>query len=292
MTERKALVVEAVRTAAHMLCARWCKKAILIYQEVVKHIEPFLNHPDQKRMPENMYFEFNNVSYAYGETKALRSLSFSASKGQIVGLIGENGAGKSTAIKNIVRFIKPDKGIILLDGMDIQTIKIETYPVSYIPDVPVFYEELSLLEHLQFMKSLFPDNNTSVDDLVSLFDMQEHKYKIPSALSMGTRKKLSISMALLRDFDMLIADEPFTGLDPSQISVLKRALLNLKNSGKLILLSSHLLDVVESICDRYVILKKGSLLADGTKKELLLREGFPETASMETLYLRLAKQYE
>lgn len=135
-----------------------------------------------------MYFEFNNVSYAYGETKALRSLSFSASKGQIVGLIGENGAGKSTAIKNIVRFIKPDKGIILLDGMDIQTIKIETYPVSYIPDVPVFYEELSLLEHLQFMKSLFPDNNTSVDDLVFLFDMQEHKYKIPSALSMGTRK--------------------------------------------------------------------------------------------------------
>ena len=91
---------------------------------------------------------------------------------------------------------------------------------------------------------------------------------------------------------MLILDEPTVGLDPSQISVLKRALLNLKNSGKLILLSSHLLDVVENICDRYVILKKGSLLADGTKKELLLREGLPETASMETLYLRLAKQYE
>ena len=197
-----------------------------------------------------MFFEFNDISYSYGQSIALDSLSFFAPRGEIVGLIGENGAGKTTAVKTIVRFIKPEHGTISINGTDIQKIKLEQYPVSYIPDTPVFYEELSLLEHLQFVKALFPDIPVSIEDTIVRFDLQEHCNKVPAALSKGTQQKLSIAMALLRSFDILVADEPFTGLDPTQIAVLKDCLLEVKQAGKLVLLSSHLLSVVENICDR------------------------------------------
>ena len=199
-----------------------------------------------------MFFEFNDISYSYGQSIALDSLSFFAPRGEIVGLIGENGAGKTTAVKTIVRFIKPEHGTISINGTDIQKIKLEQYPVSYIPDTPVFYEELSLLEHLQFVKALFPDIPVSIEDTIVRFDLQEHCNKVPAALSKGTQQKLSIAMALLRSFDILVADEPFTGLDPTQIAVLKDCLLEVKQAGKLVLLSSHLLSVVENICDLVV----------------------------------------
>lgn len=194
-----------------------------------------------------MFFEFNDISYSYGQSIALDSLSFFAPRGEIVGLIGENGAGKTTAVKTIVRFIKPEHGTISINGTDIQKIKLEQYPVSYIPDTPVFYEELSLLEHLQFVKALFPDIPVSIEDTIVRFDLQEHCNKVPAALSKGTQQKLSIAMALLRSFDILVADEPFTGLDPTQIAVLKDCLLEVKQAGKLVLLSSHLLSVVENM---------------------------------------------
>ncbi len=237
------------------------------------------------------FFECENISYSYGDVKALEHLSFFASRGEIVGLIGENGAGKTTIIKNIVRFLKPDQGVIRLDGIDVQQIRPEMYPVSYIPDVPVFYEELSLLEHLQFIKSIFPENRASIEELLTRFDMREHLNKVPSALSRGTQQKLSIAMSLLRRFEMLVADEPFTGLDPSQISVLKNTLLEVKKDGKLVLLSSHLLDVVENICDRYVIIKSGTLLAEGTREVLLAKENLAQDSSMETIYLNLVNHH-
>ena len=152
-----------------------------------------------------MFFEFNDISYSYGQSIALDSLSFFAPRGEIVGLIGENGAGKTTAVKTIVRFIKPEHGTISINGTDIQKIKLEQYPVSYIPDTPVFYEELSLLEHLQFVKALFPDIPVSIEDTIVRFDLQEHCNKVPAALSKGTQQKLSIAMALLRSFDILVA---------------------------------------------------------------------------------------
>ena len=101
-----------------------------------------------------MDFEVRQVYYSYGKTVALDGLSFSANRGQIVGLIGENGAGKSTVIKSIYRFLPPDKGMILWDGKDIFSLRPDTYPISYIPDTPVFYEELSLLEHLHFIVAI------------------------------------------------------------------------------------------------------------------------------------------
>ena len=137
-----------------------------------------------------MDFEVRQVYYSYGKTVALDGLSFSANRGQIVGLIGENGAGKSTVIKSIYRFLPPDKGMILWDGKDIFSLRPDTYPISYIPDTPVFYEELSLLEHLHFTKAVYPQSGASETELLERLDMREHQNKIPSALSKGTRQML------------------------------------------------------------------------------------------------------
>lgn len=239
-----------------------------------------------------MDFEVKQVFYSYGKTLALDGISFSASRGQIVGLVGENGAGKSTIINNIYRFLKPDRGFITLDGRDIFSYPIENYPVSYIPDVPVFYEELSLLEHLYFTKAIYPRGSISIDELLEKLDMKEHLNKIPAALSKGTRQKLMVAMALMREYDLLIADEPFSGLDPKQIASLKALLIEQKQNGKIVLLSSHLLDVTENICDQYVVLKNGKCLLSGTKEDLLLATHLPAGSTMEAIYLGLVEQDE
>lgn len=235
---------------------------------------------------------FENVSYSYKEVQALDSVSFYAESGEIVGLIGENGAGKSTAIKIAVRYLSPADGHVFLDDKNIFDIRLDCYPISYIPDVPVFYEELSLLEHLQFTKAMFPSNDISMDEILNQFELREHINKVPSALSKGTRQKLIIAMAIMRSYDVLIADELFSGLDPKQIAVLKDLLLLQKKAGKAVILSSHLLDVVENICDRYVIMKKGKIIASGTQAELMEKADLPLDSTMEQLYLNLVSAYE
>ena len=239
-----------------------------------------------------MDFEVKQVFFSYGDVLALNGISFSANRGQIVGLVGENGAGKSTIIKNIYRYLTPDIGTITLDGKDIFTYRSGAYPVSYIPDVPVFYEELSLLEHLHFIKAIYPQGGVSIDEMIERLDMKEHQNKIPAALSKGTRQKLMIAMALLREFELLIADEPFSGLDPKQIATLKALLTEQKEKGKIILLSSHLLDVTENICDQYVVIKNGRCLLSGSKQELLSATQLPEKSTMEAVYLKLVEQDE
>lgn len=234
-----------------------------------------------------MFLKFNNVSFAYGEYHALRNLTFSCESGEIVGLVGENGAGKSTTIKNIVRYLKPRSGEILINGKNIADIK-DDYPVSYIPDTPVFYDELSLYEHLLFLKTVYPNNPVTVEELLDRLELRPYLNKLPFSLSKGTRQKLMIGIALLREYDILIADEPFSGLDPKQIKLLKKTFLQQKEKGKLVIVSSHLLDVVENICDRFVILKQGQLEASGTKADLVQMSGLPDHGgSMEDIYMRL-----
>ena len=239
-----------------------------------------------------MDFEVKQVFFSYGDVLALNGISFSANRGQIVGLVGENGAGKSTIIKNIYRYLTPDSGTITLDGKDIFAYPSGDYPVSYIPDVPVFYEELSLLEHLHFIKAIYPQGGVSIDEMIERLDMKEHQNKIPAALSKGTRQKLMIAMALMREFELIIADEPFSGLDPKQIATLKALLLEQKEKGKIVLLSSHLLDVTENICDQYVVIKNGKRLLSGSKQELLSATQLSEDSTMEAVYLKLVEQDE
>ena len=171
--------------------------------------------------------------------------------------------------------------------MDISNIKNEDFPVSYIPDTPVFYEELTLLEHLHFLKALYPDNKLSVDEIIDKLELPDHLHKVPSALSRGTKQKLMIALALLRCYELLIADEPFIGLDPRQIRIFRQILEECRQEQKAVLLSTHLLDMVDGICDRYIMLHRGNLIAIGTKQDIIQRHALDPGSTLEQIYLIL-----
>jgi len=238
-----------------------------------------------------MVLKIENVSYSYGQIKALDGVSFEGNAGEIVGVIGSNGAGKTTLIKTIIQYLSPGSGNIYFNGTNINSFTNDTFPISYIPDAPVFYEELSVEEHLHFVKTLYPDNEINPIDLMKQLELSEHKIKIPSALSKGTKQKLSIALALLRSYNILLADEPFTGLDPKQISELKDIFIQNKQNHKLVLLSTHLLDLAEGLCDKYILIHKGIILAKGTKENLAITASLPNYSSLEGIYLKLVSDY-
>jgi ABC-2 type transport system ATP-binding protein len=229
--------------------------------------------------------EFRNVTYAYKNTTALDALSFQIPSNSIVGLIGANGAGKTTSIHHIIRYLHPDNGEILYSGRDIYKLSSNMYPVAYIPDVPVFYEELTVQEHLSFIGAMYKTEE-KISGLVHAFELQNHLEKVPASLSKGTRQKLSIACAFLRDSLIILADEPFAGLDPKQINILKSFILDEKCKGKTIILSTHLLSMIENICDYYVLLEQGKLLGQGKLEELMCNQKWK---TLEEAYLQLSK---
>ncbi|MEE0435636.1 MAG: ABC transporter ATP-binding protein [Peptococcaceae bacterium] len=223
------------------------------------------------------------VTKSYNGTKALDRVSFYVAPGEIVGLVGANGAGKTTTIQLLLQLMAPDSGTISINGKPAEAAQ----NIAYIPDTPVYYEFLTVREHLQFIHDLYPENTISCEELINRLSLRPYLDKMPDTLSKGNKQKLMIATALLRDFDYLVADEPFTGLDPRQISTLKTMLLELRARGKGILLSTHLLDVIELFCDRYVMLHTGRVIATGSKAELLAAHGLAPTATIEECYLSL-----
>lgn len=232
-----------------------------------------------------MYLELKNIFFSYDKEPVLKDISFGMNRGEITGLIGSNGTGKTTTIHNIIKKLKPQRGQILLDGKDIQTLDESKFPISYIPDTPVYYEELTLLEHLRFVKALYPESKIDISVLVNRFELQEHLNKVPGLLSKGTLQKMMIAIALIREYDVFVADEPLNGLDPKQISIFKNILLEMKQKNKAILISTHLLDMVEGICDKYIFLHQGTVVASGTKEEVAKQYHLDSSLTLEELYL-------
>jgi ABC-2 type transport system ATP-binding protein len=233
----------------------------------------------------NTILEFEHVTKIFENVKALDTLSFQIPENKIIGLIGANGAGKTTSLRLIIRYLSPDEGNIYYRKKHIQTLPDTAFPISYIPDNPIFFEELSTKEHLSLISTMYRAED-KVDKLISVFEMEKHLDKVPSMLSKGTKQKLMIMCALLREYETLIADEPFTGLDPKQIKVLKDVLIEQRMSGKTIILSTHLLDLVESICDFYIMIGDGKLLGQGLISDILNKGKY---STLEDLYLYLAQ---
>lgn len=223
------------------------------------------------------------VTKSYNHTNVLDKVSFHVAPGEIVGLVGANGAGKTTTIQLLLQLLPPDAGTITINGKPAEAAQ----NIAYIPDTPVYYEFLTVREHLQFICDLYPKNTISCEELINRLSLKPYLDKTPDTLSKGNKQKLMIAIALLRDFDYLVADEPFTGLDPRQINTLKTMLLELRAHGKGILLSTHLLDVIELFCDRYVMLHAGHVIATGNKAELLAAHGLAPTCTIEECYLTL-----
>lgn len=234
--------------------------------------------------------ELRNVSKEYGIKKALKDVSLRIHPGEIFGLIGHNGAGKSTAIKSLVSVIEPTEGEIWIDGENLAENRLAIKKkIGYVPDSPDMFLRLTAFEYWNFISVAYEipedEKRTRLRELTDLFDMTEHQSEVIDSFSHGMRQKTFIIGALLPNPEIWILDEPMTGLDPQASFDLKELMKKHAEAGNIVLFSTHVLEVAQQLCDHIAILKKGELLYDGTIEELLLEN---KNESLEETYLKLA----
>jgi ABC-2 type transport system ATP-binding protein len=240
--------------------------------------------------------QLQNVTGGYTRKPVIQDLSFEINKGELVGLIGLNGAGKSTTIKHIIGTLLPRQGEIRLNGVTLQQ-NMDKYrsSFSYIPETPVLYEELTLKEHLELTAMAYGIDETTLasrsEVLLKEFRMEKRLNWFPSHFSKGMRQKVMIMCAFLVNPSLYIIDEPFVGLDPLGIQSLLDQMGEKKKSGASILMSTHILSTAEKHCDRIILLHEGRVRAQGTMKDL--REAFDmPTASLDDLYIAMTKEQD
>lgn len=240
--------------------------------------------------------EVKNISGGYANIPVLKNVSFSVADGELVGLIGLNGAGKSTTIKEIIGLLSLYEGRIQIDGKSLAEDS-EAYrkAIGFIPETPSLYEELTLREHLEVVMLAYDLDQEEtwkrVEGLLKLFRLEERLDWYPVQFSKGMKQKVMIICAFMIEPSLLIVDEPFLGLDPVAIADLIGLLEAEKEKGTSILMSTHVLDSAEKLCDRFVILHHGQVLAEGTLATLREEFGMPE-ASLNDIYLTLTQEGE
>ncbi|SHE47800.1 ABC transporter ATP-binding protein [Clostridium fallax] len=209
-----------------------------------------------------------NITKKYGKDVVLKNICFSIGDGEIAVLAGPNGAGKSTTIKSIAGLLRYD-GIIELSGFNNKSIEGKRL-LGYIPEMPALFPLLTIYEHLEFMAHSYgiKEYNQYAEDLLKLYDLWDKKDKFGSELSKGMMQKVSICCALITNPKILLIDEPMIGLDPKAIKTTKMLLNELRNNGTSILISTHLLDSVEGLWDKVLIMKNGEVVFAKTKEEM------------------------
>lgn len=240
--------------------------------------------------------QLTNVTGGYTRKPVIKDLSFSIEKEELVGLIGLNGAGKSTTIKHIIGTLLQREGEIRLNGMTLRD-DIDAYrsQFSYIPETPVLYEELTLKEHLEMTAMAYglPESTwrQRADELLKEFRMDHRLNWFPSHFSKGMRQKVMIISAFLVNPSLYIIDEPFVGLDPLGIQSLLDQMTAKKNEGASILMSTHILSTAEKYCDRIILLHDGRLRAQGTMDDLRKAFNMPD-ATLDDLYIAMTKEQD
>lgn len=236
------------------------------------------------------------VTGGYTRKPVLHDLSFSIGTGELVGLIGLNGAGKSTTIKHIIGLMEPMKGEIRLNGVTFSE-QPEQYrsAFSYIPETPVLYDELTLREHLELTamaygidKEIFEARSA---ELLKEFRMEKRLNWFPSHFSKGMRQKVMIMCAFLVNPSLYIIDEPFVGLDPLGIQSLLDQMKEKKAEGSSVLMSTHILSTAEKYCDRILLLNNGRIRAQGTMDDLRAAFRMPN-ATLDDLYIAMTKEQD
>ncbi|MFO7998590.1 MAG: gliding motility-associated ABC transporter ATP-binding subunit GldA [Bacteroidales bacterium] len=218
-----------------------------------------------------MSVEISNVTRSFGQQKALDGVSFSVGRGEVVGLLGPNGAGKSTLMKIIACFIPQDSGEVSVCGFDVVARSLDVRRMlGYLPEHNPLYHEMYVREYLSFVGGLYRlGRNTArrVDEMIEQTGLgQEAKKKI-GALSKGYRQRVGLAQALIHDPEVLILDEPTSGLDPNQLAEIRQLIKEI-GKAKTVVLSTHIMQEVEAICDRVVILHKGRIVADAPTGEV------------------------
>ena len=215
-----------------------------------------------------MSIEVQSVTKSYETQLALNEISFSASKGEIIGFLGPNGAGKSTMMKILTGFILPTKGTVFISGINVLKNPIEAKAhIGYLPEQNPLYEDMYVKEYLQFQASIFKVPKETIETVVNTVGLKPEVHKKIGQLSKGYQQRVGIAAAIIHNPDVLVLDEPTTGLDPNQIQEI-RTLIKELGKDKTILFSTHIMQEVDAVCDRVIIIKKGELLVDKPIKEL------------------------
>lgn len=215
-----------------------------------------------------MSIEVKNTFKYYGEQAALNDVSFSVKSGEIIGFLGPNGAGKSTMMKIITCFIPKSSGAVKVCGLDVEEHPIEVRKkVGYLPEHNPLYLDMYVKEYLTFVGGIYKISNCKnrVKEMIQMVGLEREQNKKIGALSKGYRQRVGLAQAIIHDPEVLILDEPTSGLDPNQLVDIRKLIVDIGKT-KTVMLSTHIMQEVEAICDRVVIIKEGKIVADNTAK--------------------------
>ncbi len=224
-----------------------------------------------------MSLQIQNLTKIYGQQKAVDAISFTVEEGEIVGFLGPNGAGKSTTMKIATGYLPPTKGVVKVGGFDVreQPIRVKRI-VGYLPEHNPLYLDMYVHEYLHFVGGLYELSGTllksRVEEIIALCGLSQEQNKKLESLSKGYRQRAGLAQALIHDPKVLILDEPTSGLDPNQIIEIRKVIKEVSRN-KTVLFSSHIMQEVQALCDRVVIINKGKIVADDQLSHLLQNNG-------------------
>ncbi len=232
--------------------------------------------------------EVSHLVKEYKSVRAVNDLSFTIPPGEIVGIIGPNGAGKTTAMRCIAGILRPTSGQIRINGYDLQSHQaLAKSGLAFVPEVPSLYELLTVDEHLRFVAMCYGTLDvyeSQGNALLEKYHLTEKRNELIATLSKGMRQKFSVACAMVHRANVLLFDEPLIGIDPAGVAEFKADLAHARDSGSSIMISTHLLDTAERLCDRIFIVARGQLLFEGTLTDLRARSNRSE-ATLEQLFL-------
>ena len=215
--------------------------------------------------------EINNITKLYGQQKALDNVSLAIDKGEVVGLLGPNGAGKSTLMKILTSFIPPSSGSVQINGLDVEEESLQIRKqIGYLPENNPLYLDMYVKEYLRFVLRIYKNiknREQAVNNVIELTGLTPEANKKIGALSKGYRQRVGLAQALIHDPEILILDEPTSGLDPNQLVDIRQIIKDL-GKKKTVILSTHIMQEVEAICGRVVIIDDGKIVADDTTSNL------------------------
>ncbi len=235
--------------------------------------------------------QVQNLNKSFGSKKVVDNVSFTINPGEVFGYLGPNGAGKSTTIKMLTGLLQPDTGSMLINGIDISRNPVEAKKqFGYVPESGALYEKLTPYEYLQMVARLYKmyamDIDAKVTEVLDLFDMAEHANQKMSSFSKGMKQRIVLAGAIIHNPPVLFLDEPLNGLDANTVLLVKELLRKFASQGKTIFYTSHILDVVEKVCDRVAIIAEGKIVAEGKVKDL---ESMTQQSSLELVFKQLTQ---
>ncbi len=235
--------------------------------------------------------QLRSLTKRYGRFTAVDSIDLSVTRGEIFGFLGPNGAGKTTTLRMIAGILRPTGGTVHIGGVDIVKDPLRAKAkLGYIPDRPFIYEKLTGAEFLRFVAGLYDQQGPEIDnrarELLALFDLEDWRDEMVESYSHGMRQKLIISSAFVHRPEAIVVDEPMVGLDPKAARILKDLFREYVSRGHTIMMSTHTLEVAESLCDRIAIIQAGTIRAEGTMAELR-SQSMDGTERLESIFLKL-----